>query len=176
MRAIIPLFLFAGLLALLYSGLALNPREIPSPLVGKPAVAFIAELLSDPSQRIDQRLLSAKGPSLFNVWASWCAACLEEHGQLLALARRGVIPIYGLNYKDERSTAQRWLARLGDPYAATVFDPNGRVGLDWGVYGVPETFLIDQRGIIRHKYIGPLTPELVEKDLLPRLAKLRAEQ
>lgn len=173
MRFALPLLIFLGLLGLLYLGLHIDPRQVPSPLVDKPAPAFTVEDLQQPQTVFTERRLYVQGPALFNVWASWCVACREEHPVLLELARRGVVPIYGLNYKDTHKDAEQWLAQFGNPYTAIAYDPQGKVGLDWGVYGVPETFLIDRQGIIRYKYIGPLTPQIVQDDLLPRLTKLK---
>ena len=113
---------------------------------------------------------------LLNIWATWCVSCRAEHDVLLELARTGKVDIYGLNYKDNRADAQRWLRQLGDPYVANAFDENGRVGIDWGVYGAPETFIMDKHGIIRHKHIGPLTREALEQEILPLIARLEAGQ
>ena len=169
-RYLVPLFLFLALAALLYRGLGIDPRRVPSPLIDKPAPAFDLPRLKDPGQRISQEEFKGK-VSLFNVWATWCVACRQEHQLLMALARQGVL-IYGLNYKDERAAAQGWLERLGNPYAAVAFDADGRTGIDWGVYGTPETFVIDRQGIIRHKFIGPLTPASIRDELMPLLERL----
>ena len=167
-----PLIAFIGLLAVFAVGLTLNPREIPSPLVNKPAPAFEAEHLHDPSLRFAPADLRGK-VWLLNVWASWCVACREEHTVLLAYAHSPkAVPVIGLNYKDKRNDGQLWLARHGNPYQLSVFDPDGRIGLDYGVYGVPETYLIDQAGRIRHKHNGPLTTEVLEKTLLPQINEL----
>mgnify|MGYP006287482919 CR=1 FL=1 len=174
LRFLLPLGIFALLVGFLAVGLNLDPREVPSPLVGKPAPAFAGQRLDDP-----ETLLTAgdlrEDVSLFNVWASWCVSCRQEHPLLVELARDDVVPIYGLNYKDERRDALRWLASLGNPYRASVHDPDGRIGLDWGVYGVPETFVVDRAGIVRHKHTGPLTVEVWEQELQPLIARLRAE-
>jgi cytochrome c biogenesis protein CcmG/thiol:disulfide interchange protein DsbE len=156
-RYLTPLVLFLALAALLYKGLALNPREVPSPLIGKPTPEFTLPELKDTSRQLSHSDFLGK-VSLLNVWATWCVSCRAEHPLLMQLARQGVI-IYGLDYKDSREDAKRWLQRFGDPYVANAFDADGRVGIDWGVYGTPETFVIDQHGIIRHKHIGPLTEE-----------------
>jgi cytochrome c biogenesis protein CcmG/thiol:disulfide interchange protein DsbE len=169
-----PLVIFGVLVGFLAVGLYMDPREVPSPLVGKPAPAFAAPSLTDPEDTLSVANLS-EDVSLFNVWASWCVSCRQEHPLLVELARANVVPIYGLNYKDERTDAVRWLTRLGNPYRGSVYDPEGRVGLDWGVYGVPETFVVDRSGIIRHKHTGPLTVEVWEQELRPLIERLRAE-
>lgn len=174
-RFLLPFFVFAALAGLLLVGLQLDPREVPSPLIGRPAPAFEAPALGDDARLLSERTLTEAGPFLFNVWASWCVACRHEHPLLMSLSRKGGVPIFGLNYKDDADDARAWLARYGDPYVATAFDPRGHVGLEWGVYGVPETFLIDASGVVRYKHIGPLTAEAVERELLPRLRSLAAE-
>lgn len=166
-----PLLAFAALLVVFGIGLTLNPREIPSPLVGKPAPAFDAESLHDPGSRFSPADLRGK-VWLLNVWASWCVACREEHPLLVDFARRSPVPIYGLNYKDQRGDALNWLARYGNPYAASLHDLKGLVGIDFGVYGVPETFIIDKAGVIRMKHIGPLTPEVIRDKIEPLVRQL----
>ena len=173
-RVVITLVVFFGLIALLAIGLTLNPREVPSPLVGKPAPAFELPLLDKPDGRFASREMAGK-VWLLNVWASWCVACREEHDTLLDLKRSGQVPIYGLNYKDERKDGLGWLSKMGDPYVLSIQDYDGKLGIDYGVYGVPETFVIDKRGVIRYKQIGPLTPESLKDKLLPLVAKLDAE-
>jgi len=170
-RYLTPLVLFLALAALLYRGLALNPREVPSPLIGKPAPEFTLPELKDTSRQLSHSDFLGK-VSLLNVWATWCVSCRAEHPLLMQLARQGVT-IYGLDYKDSREDAKRWLQRFGDPYVANAFDADGRVGIDWGVYGTPETFVIDQHGIIRHKHIGPLTQEAIQREILPLIQKLK---
>ena len=170
-RYLTPLVLFLALAALLYKGLALNPREVPSPLIGKPAPEFSLPELKDTSRQLSHSDFLGK-VSLLNVWATWCVSCRAEHPLLMQLARQGVT-IYGLDYKDNREDAKRWLQRFGDPYVANAFDADGRVGIDWGVYGTPETFVIDQDGIIRHKHIGPLTEEAIQREILPLIQKLK---
>ncbi len=169
-----PLALFAVLLGFLAVGLNLNPREVPSPLIGKPAPAFALPRLDDPTQKISRDDLRGK-VWLLNVWASWCVACREEHPLLVAFSQRKLVPIYGLNYKDGRTEAQRWLANFGNPYDASISDTDGRVGIDFGVYGVPETFVIDKLGMIRFKQIGPVTPEVLRDTIEPLVKKLQAE-
>ena len=171
MRYAIPLVLFLALVAFLAIGLGRDPREVPSPLINRPAPAFQLAQLKDPSRSFSAEEMRGK-VWLLNVWASWCIACREEHPMLLELARNGVVPIYGLNYKDKREDAISWLNDLGDPYLLSVSDLDGRVGIDFGVYGAPETFLIDKNGTIRFKQIGPLTPEVWQKKVLPLLKEL----
>ncbi|HWP00656.1 MAG TPA: DsbE family thiol:disulfide interchange protein [Methylococcus sp.] len=172
MRFALPLLVFALLVALLAVGLRLDPREVPSPLIGKPAPGFSLPQVAAAEQRLS--LADLKGQVfLLNVWASWCLSCREEHPLLLELAKRGIVPIYGLNYKDERETAQAWLKRFGDPYRASAFDADGRIGIEWGVYGVPETFVVDKQGLIRYKQTGPITPEVLEKKILPLVRQLQ---
>ena len=171
-RVLIPLAIFIVLVGFLAAGLGLNPREVPSPLVGKPAPAFELPVLQQP----DKRFMPAdmRGQVwLLNVWASWCVSCRDEHPLLVALARQRELPILGLNYKDKGEDASAWLKRFGDPYRLSVVDADGRIGIDYGVYGVPETYLIDAQGVIRYKQIGPLTAEIVEGKLLPLARSLR---
>lgn len=167
----LPGLILVALLALFFRGLFLNPRIVPSPLIGKAAPAFSLPRLKSPTQTITQEEFKDK-VVLLNVWATWCVACRDEHETLVQFARQNVIPVYGLDYKDERQSALDWLAKEGDPYTAVAFDATGDVAINWGVYGAPETFLLDRHGIIRHKYIGPLTPEIIKDDLLPRIRKL----
>jgi len=173
LRFILPLAIFLALVFFLWRGLALDPREVPSPLVGKPAPGFALARLDDPGQTIRRDDMLGK-VWMLNVWASWCAACRDEHPTLLAFARTKAVPIIGLNYKDTRPEGLEWLSRFGDPYAASAFDQNGRVGIDFGVYGVPETFVIDKQGVIRFKQIGPLTPEVIRTRIEPLLKELNA--
>jgi len=171
-RRYLPLAAFALLALLLGVGLTLKPREVPSPFIGKPAPAFSLPVLADPARSFAPE--SMRGQVwLLNVWASWCAPCRDEHPLLVALARETGVPIVGLNYKDDPRNAQEWLLRLGDPYRATAMDRDGRTGIDWGVYGVPETFLVDRDGVLRHKVIGPLTRETWNRDVLPLVQQLQ---
>lgn len=172
-RAVLPLVVFVALALLLGVGLQLNPREVPSPLMNKAAPAFSLPQLHQPDQTLGPEALRGQ-VWLLNVWASWCTSCRLEHPVLVDLARSARVPIYGLNYKDQRSDALVWLERFGNPYQATMYDPKGLVGLDYGVYGTPETFVIDQQGVIRHKQVGPLTLEVLEKTILPLVRRLRA--
>ncbi|HXG29753.1 MAG TPA: DsbE family thiol:disulfide interchange protein [Nevskiales bacterium] len=173
-RYLLPLLIVALLFALLAVGLTLDPRRVPSPLIGKPAPAFTLPRLSDPQQTVSA--IDWHGEvCLVNVWASWCASCRDEHPLLLELARQAEVPIYGLNYKDQWDEALAWLARFGNPYRDSVFDAEGRAGLDWGVYGVPETFVLDKQGRIRHKHIGAITHQDLEQTLLPLVRQLQQE-
>jgi cytochrome c biogenesis protein CcmG/thiol:disulfide interchange protein DsbE len=169
MRYAIPLILFVGLVVFLAIGLGHDPHEVPSPLINKPAPSFQLAQLSDRGKTFSAQEMRGK-VWLLNVWASWCVSCREEHPLLLQYARSGVVPIYGLNYKDKHDDAVSWLAELGDPYVLSVADSDGRVGIDYGVYGAPETYLIDRNGIIRFKHVGPVTPDIWEHKILP-LAK-----
>ena len=172
-RYLLPLIVFAVLVGFLAVGLNLKPREVPSPLIDKPAPAFKLARLDAPGQQIGVQDLQGK-VWLLNVWASWCVACRVEHPLLVELARQGTVPIYGLNYKDKRDAALGWLGQHGNPYVASLFDGDGLVGIDYGVYGVPETFVIDKAGVIRMKHIGPVTPEVLRDEILPLVKKLNA--
>ncbi len=171
-RHLIPLLVFVVIVGFLWAGLSLNPREVPSPLIGKPAPEFALPQLRDGGNIV--RAADLRGQVwLLNVFASWCTPCLEEHPYLVDLTRRNLVPVYGLNYKDQRSAALEWLGRHGDPYAGIVVDAEGRTGIEYGVYGVPETFVIDKLGVIRFKHIGPLTPHILNEEILPLVRKLQ---
>ena len=170
-RFLWPLIGFVVLVVLLAVGLNLNPADVPSPLVGKPAPLFSLAKLEAPEQNFSPKDMLGK-VWLLNVWASWCVACLQEHPVLVEFSKSGVLPIYGLNYKDRPDAAKAWLAKNGNPYNVSIVDADGRVGIDYGVYGVPETFLIDKQGVIRFKQIGALTPEVLQDKVLPLLRKL----
>jgi len=172
-RALWTLGAFVALLALLAVGLRLNPREVPSPLIGKPAPPFELPLLTEPDKRFSHKDMLGK-VWIMNVWASWCPPCLVEHPVVTQLARAGMAPVVGLNYKDARDEALPWLKRNGDPYQLIVFDASGRIGIDYGVYGVPETYVIDRKGVIRYKHIGPLTADVVQKKVEPLVKELNA--
>jgi cytochrome c biogenesis protein CcmG/thiol:disulfide interchange protein DsbE len=174
LKYLIPLVIFIVMGVFLAIGLKLNPTEIPSPFIGKPAPAFSAATLDNPEQKLTPADLQGK-VWLFNVWASWCTSCRAEHPVLNELAKQKAALIIGLNYKDAREDALSWLNRLGNPYDVSVTDPEGRIGIDWGVYGVPETFVVDKKGIIRHKQTGPVTSETVRQTLSPLIAKLQSE-
>jgi cytochrome c biogenesis protein CcmG/thiol:disulfide interchange protein DsbE len=172
-KFLIPIGLFALLGLLLAYGLKLDPRKIPSPLVDKPLPGFKLATLHDPKKSLANADFKGK-VVLFNVWASWCVACKQEHPVLMALAREKRVPLIGLNYKDKPEAALAMLQGEGNPYDLSLADPDGRVGLDWGVYGVPETFVVDKQGVIRYKHIGPISPEAWEQTLWPLIQKLSA--
>lgn len=168
MRYAIPVVVLLGLLALFVSGLQHDPRELPSPLIGKAAPAFKLPTLSDRTQQVTPDDLKGK-PVLVNFFASWCAGCQEEHAYLVQLAQSGQATIVGIDYKDAVDDGRGWLQRHGNPYAQVLVDLDGNTGIDWGVYGVPETFVLDARGKIIFKHIGPMTPEAWEQDVRPKL-------
>jgi cytochrome c biogenesis protein CcmG/thiol:disulfide interchange protein DsbE len=171
-KFLLPLGIFVLLAVFLAVGLNLNPREVPSPFIGKPAPAFAAPLLDKPDVKRTRDELLGK-VWVLNVWASWCAPCREEHPLLVDYAKRPGAPmLVGLNYKDQRDAATRWLANLGNPYVETLVDADGRIGIDYGVYGVPETFVIDKTGIVRFKHIGPLTPDVLNGKIDPLVKQL----
>lgn len=171
-KFLIPLALFAVLVVFLAAGLRLDPREVPSPLVNKPAPAFKVPQLEQPELQFAAE--DMKGQVwLFNVWASWCVACRQEHPVLMQFARQKLVPIIGLDYKDQRKDALGVLQRSGNPYDINAFDADGRVGIDYGVYGVPESYVIDKAGIIRYKHIGPITVEALEKTIIPLINELK---
>jgi len=172
-RYLLPLGVFVALVLLLGVGLGLNPREVPSPLVGKPLPDFTLTQLGDPQRSLSRKDLTGK-VSLLNAWATWCVECRREHPVLLDIARAGNVPVYGLNYKDQRADAIQWLARLGNPYVASAFDGDGRVGIDLGVYGLPETFLVDEKGVIVHKHIGAISTEIWESEFVPIIERLQS--
>jgi cytochrome c biogenesis protein CcmG/thiol:disulfide interchange protein DsbE len=174
LRFTIPLIIFAVIAAFLFKGMYMNPREIPSPLIGKSVPEFSLPLLEQPETQITNKDLLGK-PYLLNVWATWCVSCRAEHGALVQLARTGKVDIYGLNWKDESAKAQSWLRQLGNPYVANIFDKKGRTAIDLGVYGAPETFVVDSQGIIQYKHAGPVTPQLISETLLPIIEKLKQE-
>jgi cytochrome c biogenesis protein CcmG/thiol:disulfide interchange protein DsbE len=171
-KFVIPLLLFVVLVGFLAVGLNRDPQEIPSPLIGKQAPAFELPQLADPQKTFSPESMKGQ-PWILNVWASWCVACREEHPVLVELGKLGVAPIIGLDYKDKREDALTMLARQGNPYLFSAFDANGRVGIDYGVYGVPETYVIDKAGVIRFKHIGPITMELLNKRIIPLLGELK---
>jgi cytochrome c biogenesis protein CcmG/thiol:disulfide interchange protein DsbE len=171
-KLFIPLGIFLVIGTFLFVGLWRNPREVPSPLIDKPAPLFSLPQLHEPGRVFS--LSDMKGQVwLLNVWASWCVACRTEHPLLVELGKAKLVPIIGLNYKDKPDEAKAWLAQLGNPYALSVMDRDGNVGIDFGVYGVPETFVIDKTGTIRFKQIGPVTVEVLEKTILPLVRKLQ---
>ncbi|MFC5498250.1 DsbE family thiol:disulfide interchange protein [Caenimonas terrae] len=170
-RFLLPLALFGVLLAFLAVGLQRDPHEVPSPLVNKPAPPFQVAQLAQAGQAFSPADMKGK-VWMLNVWASWCVACRVEHPLLVQLAASRVVPVIGLDYKDKRSDALSFLQKNGDPYNLSAFDGDGRVGIDYGVYGVPETFVIDKNGVIRHKQIGPITAEALDKTILPLIQEL----
>jgi len=172
MRWLLPLGIFVVLLVFLAMGLTRDPREVPSPLIGKAAPAFELAQLHAPDKKLGTADMRGK-VWLLNVWASWCESCRTEHPLLLQLAKANIVPIVGLDYKDKPEEGKAWLASEGDPYTTSIMDIDGRVGIDWGVYGVPETFVIDKQGVIRHKHIGPVTAEALEKTILPLVRTLQ---
>jgi len=171
-RFLWPLAIFLALVGFLAVGLKLDPREVPSPLVGKAAPPFELPQLQQSGKRFSPADMRGK-VWLLNVWASWCVSCRDEHPVLVELSKQGVLPILGLNYKDQDAEAQRWLAQFGNPYQLSAVDADGRIGIDYGVYGVPETYLIDAEGVIRYKQIGPLTQAVLEQKILPMATALK---
>ena len=170
-RYLIPLVLFVILVIFLAIGLGRDPHEVPSPLIGKAAPTFQLPQLKDPGKSFSAQQMRGK-VWLLNVWASWCVSCREEHPLLLDYARSAAVPIYGLNYKDKREDALEWLEQLGDPYVLSAADEDGRVAIDYGVYGAPETYLLDRDGVIRFKQVGAVTPEVWERKILPLVKDL----
>jgi cytochrome c biogenesis protein CcmG/thiol:disulfide interchange protein DsbE len=170
-RYLLPLVLAGALGLLLMWGLGNDPKYIPSPLIGKPAPVFDLPELNQPDARVSSGTLAGRA-YLLNVWASWCAMCQVEHPVVEAFARKGTVPVIGLNWKDEPADAKRWLAQFGNPYTEIAVDQSGRTGIDFGVYGAPETFVIDDKGIVRYKHVGPLTPEVVAGEIEPLLASI----
>lgn len=173
-RYLVPVGVFAALVAFLYFGLGRDKETLPSPLIGKPAPIFELPRLDDPSQKISNREFAGK-PYVLNVWGTWCVGCRQEHDTLLEIARRAEVPLLGLDWNDDLSMAQRWLRELGDPYVVTAYDGEGRAAIDWGIYGAPETFLIDAKGIIVQKYVGPLTLDIWERDFVPLIKQSGTE-
>lgn len=190
-RFLLPLGIFIVLAIFLGVGLTLKPREVPSPFIGKPAPAFTLAQLAEPDKTLSPKDMLGK-VWLFNVWASWCVSCRQEHPILVEFSKNGNVPLIGLSYKEVRGDggfdmskmtveeekqlawqrANQWLEQHGNPYKLTVMDLDGRVGIDYGVYGVPETFVIDKLGIVRHKHIGPVTPEALRDKIIPLVKEL----
>lgn len=162
----LPLVIVGGLLVLLYQGLGRDHKDLSSPLIGKAAPDFALPSLEHPTRTITNKDF-AGAPYVLNVWGTWCYACREEHPTLLAIAARNEVPIVGLNWKDDSEAAREWLRRAGNPYAVTLVDTEGNVAIDWGVYGAPETLLVDSSGVILHKRIYPITMEIWEREFLP---------
>lgn len=171
LKFLLPMGILLVLVLFLGAGLKLDPKEVPSPLIGKPAPAFALSRLDLPEQKIARDDLLGQ-VWMLNVWASWCVACRQEHPLLVEFSKTKMLPIYGLNYKDQRAAGLKWLGDFGNPYTASLSDLDGRVGIDFGVYGVPETFIIDREGVVRFKHIGPVTPEVIRTQIEPLVRKL----
>lgn len=167
-RYLVPVLIFGAIAVVLAGGLHMKPSCIPSPLIGKAAPLFSLTKVEDPSQQFSNKDFAGR-KYLVNVWATWCVACREEQDELLRIARQNVIPIVGIDWKDELPSAQRWLSQLGNPYAGNGFDVDGRVAINFGVYGAPETFLVNEQGIVIYKYVGAITEEVWRNNLLPRI-------
>lgn len=171
MRFKLPLAIFILMVGLLAYGLGLDPKKVPSPLIDKPAPAFSLARLHAPQQQISNKDLLGE-VWVLNVWASWCVACRAEHEFVTRLAQMELVKVIGLNYKDKSVDAKGWLQQWGDPYSASLMDTDGRIGIDWGVYGVPETFIVDKRGFIKHKIIGPINQGTLDSEIVPLLREL----
>jgi cytochrome c biogenesis protein CcmG/thiol:disulfide interchange protein DsbE len=171
-KSLLPLGVFAALIVILAIGVLRSGSKgtIESPLIGKPAPPFELPSLTDPARKISSTELKGRA-YLLNVWGTWCAACREEHDMLLEVQRSGLVPIIGLDWKDEDAAALEWLARLGNPYETVLVDRDGRTAIDWGVYGAPETFLVDSTGVVAYKHVGPLTPLVWQREFIPRLRR-----
>ena len=168
---LLPLVLFIALVGFLLIGLHRDPHEVPSPLINKPAPDFQLHQLREPNKQFSPQEMRGK-VWVLNFWGTWCVACREEHPLLIEYSKTGAIPIYGVDYKDDRAAAMQMLEEEGDPYTLTVSDPEGRVSIDYGVYGAPESYLIDRHGVIRFKQIGPITEDVWQKEFLPRAKQL----
>ena len=173
LKYLIPFGVFVALVAFFAVGLTKDPREVPSPLIEKPAPLFKVAQLHEPGASFAPQDMRGK-VWLLNVWASWCVSCRVEHPLLVEMSRQKIVPIVGLDYKDQREDGKQWLAKFGNPYTLSAFDNEGKVGIDYGVYGVPETFVIDKQGVIRYKQIGPITREALDKTIIPLIRKLEA--
>lgn len=174
-RFLVPIAAFAMLIPVFLVGLNRDPSKVPSPLLDKPAPEFELPNLEDPESTVGSRDFAGQ-LALVNVWATWCVGCRQEHDFLLTLAEREDIPIYGLNWRDSREDALAWLEQLGDPYAASAFDADGRVGIDWGVYGAPETFLVGPDGTVLHKHLSPLDEQVWQRDFVPKIEAVRRQE
>ena len=173
-KFLLPFAAFVGLVVLFAFGLtpSRDIHALPSPLIGKPAPEIALSDLLDPSRAVSNAALKGQ-VYVLNVWGTWCVACREEHEALLAISQQHVVPIIGLDWKDQRDRAQQWLQQLGNPYQAVAFDSDGRTGVNWGVYGAPETYLVDQQGRVIYKFISPMTQQVWEREFLPRIAAAR---
>ncbi len=167
-RYLLPILIFAIMIPVFVIGLGLDKNEIPSPLLQQVAPTFSLPSLADPEKRVGSASYAGQ-VSLVNVWATWCTGCRQEHEFLMELSRRGEVPIFGLNWRDQRDMALSWLVDLGDPYSDIAYDADGRVGIDWGVYGAPETFLIDANGVVIYKHISPLNEAVWQTEFIPRI-------
>ena len=174
LKYLIPLCLFLVLVVFLAIGLTRNPNELPSALLDKPAPTFRLPQLKEPGKTFSAEDMRGK-VWMLNVWASWCIACRDEHPYLFEYQKSGAVPIYGLNYKDRREDALGWLGELGDPYLLSAVDLDGRVAIDYGVYGAPETYIVDKKGTIRLKHVGPVTPDVWSKTILPLVQELNRQ-
>lgn len=172
-RYLIPVGLFGALIVFFFFGLGRDMQTLPSPLVGKPAPVFELPTIDDPGKTFSNKELAGR-PYAVNVWATWCVGCRQEHAALLEITKRGEVPLIGLDWKDERDLGLQWLAQLGNPYSVVVFDAEGRAAMEWGVYGAPETFLVDGNGIVLHRHAAPLTIEIWEREFLPLIKKAQA--
>jgi len=168
----LPLAVLVVVVGFLGFGLKLDPREVPSPLIGKAAPPFSLPVLQEPAKTVSNTDLKGQ-VWMLNVWASWCVSCRDEHPVLVELSKQKIVPIIGLNYKDQSDDARAWLKQFGNPYVMSLVDANGKIGIDYGVYGVPETYVIDRDGVIRYKKIGPVTPDTVREKILPLLRQLK---
>lgn len=173
-RYLVPIVVFAAMIPVFVIGLGRDKSAIPSPLLDRAAPTFTLPALADPDRPVGSDSYAGQ-VALVNVWATWCTGCRQEHEFLMTLADRDIVPIFGLNWRDQRDMALRWLSELGDPYFETAFDADGRVGIDWGVYGAPETFLIGADGTVIYKHIAPLTEAVWEAEFLPRIRKAKGE-
>ena len=174
LRYLVPIVAFGILIPIFIIGLQRDPSELPSPYLGLPAPAFSLPSVADPATTVSSEDYEGQ-MALVNVWATWCVGCRHEHDFLITLAEREDIPIYGLNWRDDREQALSWLQQLGDPYVASAFDADGKVGIDWGVYGAPETFLIGPDGTVLHKHLSPLTEEIWQRDFVPKINATRGD-
>lgn len=169
-KFLVPVGVLVALAAVFYVGLYRDPGYVPSPFIGKPAPTYELPSLADPTVMVGSSDFAGK-LALVNVWGTWCGGCRDEHGYLLKLSRTSGVPIYGIDWQDDRDRALDWLASLGNPYTETGFDADGKAAIDWGVYGAPETFLIGRDGTVLYKHIAPLTPDVWQREFLPRIRK-----
>lgn len=169
-RYLVPAGVLVVLIGFFFVSLGRDKQTLPSPLIGKPAPAFELPRVDDPTRSVSNREFAGK-PYVLNIWGTWCPGCRQEHDVLLQIAKRGDVPMIGLNWKDEIEPAQGWLRELGNPYAVSAYDPEGNVGIDWGAYGAPETFLVDANGTVIYKHVSPMTMEIWEREFLPRLSQ-----